>query len=262
MTANELIPQPQNAWLELEHVDAGYNGRLALEDLSFHIPEGVRVALVGPNGAGKSTLFKVLARLLPLRKGEIRIHGLPLGHHLDCLAYVPQKEEVDWQFPATVKDVVLMGRYGKNNWLRKMKKEDDIVTMRSMSQMGISNLANTPISDLSGGQQQRAFLARALAQEPHILLMDEPFNGVDLTTQEKLFEILDELRRQCVTTIVATHDLNLAFTKFDLTILLNRRLIAIGPPAQVLRRETIRQVFGNQALDLDQLIVVDQCCPE
>jgi manganese/iron transport system ATP-binding protein len=262
MTDKELIPQPQNAWLELEHVDAGYDGRLALEDLSFHIPEGVRVALIGPNGAGKSTLFKVLARLLPLRQGEIRIHGLPLGHHCDCLAYVPQKEEVDWQFPATVKDVVLMGRYGKNSWLRRLKKEDDLVTMRSMVQMGISDLANTPISDLSGGQQQRAFLARALAQEPHILLMDEPFNGVDLTTQEKLFEILDELRRQSVTTIVATHDLNLALAKFDLAIMLNRRLIAIGPPAQVLRRDTIRQAFGNQALDLDQLIVVDQCCPE
>lgn len=262
MTVNELVPQPQNAWLELEHVDAGYDGRLALEDLSFHIPEGVRVALIGPNGAGKSTLFKVLARLLPLRKGDIRIHGLPLGHHCDCLAYVPQKEEVDWQFPATVKDVVLMGRYGKNGWLRRIKKEDDIVTMRSMVQMGISDLANTPISDLSGGQQQRAFLARALAQEPHILLMDEPFNGVDLTTQEKLFEILDELRRQSVTTIVATHDLNLALAKFDLALLLNRRLIAIGPPAQVLRREAIRQAFGNQALDLDQMIVVDQCCPE
>jgi manganese/iron transport system ATP-binding protein len=262
MTVNGLVPQPQNAWLELEHVDAGYDGRLALEDLSFHIPEGVRVALIGPNGAGKSTLFKVLARLLPLRKGDIRIHGLPLGHHCDCLAYVPQKEEVDWQFPATVKDVVLMGRYGKNGWLRRIKKEDDIVTMRSMVQMGISDLANTPISDLSGGQQQRAFLARALAQEPHILLMDEPFNGVDLTTQEKLFEILDELRRQSVTTIVATHDLNLALAKFDLALLLNRRLIAIGPPAQVLRREPIRQAFGNQALDLDQMIVVDQCCPE
>jgi ABC-type Mn2+/Zn2+ transport system ATPase subunit len=262
MTEPEVIPQPQNAWIELEHVDAGYNGNLALDDVSFHLPEGVRVALVGPNGAGKSTLFKVLARLLPIRKGNILIHGLPLGHHCDCLAYVPQKEEVDWQFPVTVKDVVLMGRYDKNNWLGRVKKEDIVVAMRSMAQMGISNLSETPISDLSGGQQQRAFLARALAQEPHILLMDEPFNGVDLTTQEKLFEILDSLQKQSVTTIVATHDLNLAMTKFDQVILLNHRLIAIGPPAQVLRRDPIRQAFGNQALDLDQLIVVDECCPE
>jgi manganese/iron transport system ATP-binding protein len=262
MTENNLIPQPQNAWLEVEHVDAGFNGTLAIEDLSFHIPEGVRVALVGPNGAGKSTLFKVLVRLIPIRKGEIRIHGLPLGHHLDCFAYVPQKEEVDCQFPATVKDVILMGRYGRNNWFRRVKKEDFDVAMRSMAQMGISDLSNTPIADLSGGQQQRVFLARALAQEPHVLLMDEPFNGVDLTTQEKLFEILDDLRKQCVTTIVATHDLNLAMKRFDLVILLNRRLIAIGPPSQVMRRETIRQAFGNQALDLGEMIVVDQCCPE
>jgi ABC-type Mn/Zn transport systems, ATPase component len=262
MTAKEIIPQPQNAWLEVEHVDAGYDGNLALEDLSFHIPQGVRVALVGPNGAGKSTLFKVLARLIPLRKGEIRIHDLPLGHHLDCLAYVPQKNEVDWQFPVTVKDVVLMGRYGKSSWLRKMKKVDIDVAMRSISQMGISMLTDTPIADLSGGQQQRVFLARALTQEPHILLMDEPFNGVDLTTQEKLFDILDDLRSQCVTTMVATHDLNLALKKFDLVLLLNRRLIAIGPPAEVMRRETIRQAFGSQALDLGEMIVVDQCCPE
>jgi manganese/iron transport system ATP-binding protein len=262
MIGTEVIPQPQNAWLELEHVDAGYNGSLALDDVSFRLPEGVRVALVGPNGAGKSTLFKVLARLLPLRKGKILIHGLPLGHHCDCLAYVPQKEEVDWQFPVTVKDVVLMGRYGKNSWLSRMKKEDNLVAMRSMTQMGILNLSETPISDLSGGQQQRAFLARALAQEPHILLMDEPFNGVDLTTQDKLFEILNELQKQSVTTIVATHDLNLAMTKFDLVILLNRRLIAIGPPTEVMRREIIRQAYGSQALDLGEMIVVDQCCPE
>jgi ABC-type Mn2+/Zn2+ transport system ATPase subunit len=157
---------------------------------------------------------------------------------------------------------VLMGRYGKNNWMRTMKKVDLEVAMRSLSQMGIENLSNTSIADLSGGQQQRVFLARALTQEPHILLMDEPFNGVDLTTQEKLFDILDELRRQCVTTIVATHDLDLAAKKFDLVLLLNHRLIAIGPPSQVMRRETIRQAFGNQALDLGEMIIVDQCCPE
>jgi ABC-type Mn2+/Zn2+ transport system ATPase subunit len=257
-----MIPQPENAWLELEHVDAGYEGDLALEDISFHIPQGVRVALVGPNGAGKSTLFKILARLIPIRRGEIRIHGLPLGHHQDCLAYVPQKEEVDWQFPVTVKDVVMMGRYGKNKWFSPVSRVDLEVAMRSISQMGISDLAGTPIADLSGGQQQRVFLARALAQEPHILLMDEPFNGVDLTTQEKLFVVLDDLRRQSVTAMVATHDLNLAMKKFDFVILLNRRLIAAGPPSEVMRRDPIRQAFGNQALDLGEVIVVDQCCPE
>ncbi len=262
MTGGGIVPRRENAWIEFIHVDAGYNGALALEDISFHIHEGIRVALVGPNGSGKSTIFKLMARLLPLRKGEILIHGLPLGHHLDCLAYVPQKDEINWRFPATVKDVVLMGRYGEKKWIGRMKKEDDIVTMRSMEELDILSIKDTPISDLSGGQQQRVFLARALAQEPHILLMDEPFNGVDLTTQEKFIEILDHLRQMCVTTLVSTHDLNLASTKFDLVILLNHRLIAVGPPAQVMRKEVIRQAFGKGALDLGDLMVVDECCPE
>jgi len=154
-----------------------------------------------------------------------------------------------------------MGRYGKNKWLGWMNKEDNDVAMRSMAQMGMSELADSPIADLSGGQQQRVFLARALTQEPHILLMDEPFNGVDMTSQEKLFDILDDLRNKCVTTIVATHDLNLAMKKFDLVILLNHRLIAIGPPSEVMRRETIRQAYGSQALDLGEMIVIDECCP-
>ncbi|MGB7537757.1 MAG: metal ABC transporter ATP-binding protein [Anaerolineales bacterium] len=262
MTQDTFIPQPKNAWIELEHVYAGYNGNSALEDVSFHIPEGVRVALVGPNGAGKSTLFKVLARLLPIQKGTINIHGLPLGHHLDCLAYVPQKDEVNWKFPAIVKDVVVMGRYGKSGWLGRVKKEDNIVAMRSMEEMEILSIRDAPIADLSGGQQQRVFLARALAQEPHILLMDEPFNGVDSTTQQKMFEILDHLRQSCVTTLVATHDLNLAASKFDLVILLNHRLIAIGPPSEVMRKDIVREAFGSRALDLGDVMVADQCCPE
>ncbi len=262
MTPDPFIPQPKNAWIEVEHVYAGYNGDSALEDVSFHIHEGVRVALVGPNGAGKSTLFKVLARLLPIQKGTVQIHGLPLGHHLDCLAYVPQKDEVNWKFPAIVEDVVMMGRYGKGGWLHRNKKEDNIVAMRSMEEMEILPIRTTPIADLSGGQQQRVFLARALAQEPHILLMDEPFNGVDSTTQQKMFEILDLLRKSCVTTLVATHDLNLAATKFDLVILLNHRLIAIGPPAEVMRKDIVREAFGSRALDLGDVMVADQCCPE
>ncbi len=262
MTGEPFIPQPENAWLEFKHVDAAYNGNLALEDVSFHIPEGIRVALVGPNGAGKSTLFKVMARLMPFRKGEILIHGLPLGHHCDCLAYVPQRDEINWRFPATVRDVVLMGRYGKKGWFGRLTKEDSLVATRSLDEMGIRDLSESPISDLSGGQQQRVFLARALTQEPHILLMDEPFNGVDQTTQEKVIEILDHLRQMHVTTLVATHDLNLASTRFDMVLLLNRRLIAAGPPGRVMRKEIIRQTFGSSTLDFDNLVVVDQCCPE
>ena len=262
MTSNGFIPQCENARLEFLHVDAGYNGTLALEDVSFNIPQGARVAVVGPNGAGKSTLFKVMSRLMPIRKGEVLIHGLPLGHHLDCLAYVPQRDEINWRFPATVQDVVLMGRYGKKGWLRKLDKSDISVAMRSMDEVGISAIRNASLTDLSGGQQQRVFIARALTQEPHLLLMDEPFNGVDQTTQEKVFEILDHLRTMCVTTLVATHDLNLAANRFDHVILLNHKLIAAGPPDQVMRKDVIRQAFGSSALDFGDLVVVDQCCPE
>jgi manganese/iron transport system ATP-binding protein len=262
MTNNGIVPKCENARLEFIHVDAGYNGKLALDDVSFNIPQGVRVALVGPNGAGKSTLFKVMTRLMPIRKGEVLIHSLPLGHHLDCLAYVPQRDEINWRFPATVQDVVLMGRFGKKRWLKKLDKIDIGVAMRSMEKMGVYSIRNESITDLSGGQQQRVFIARALAQEPHLLLMDEPFNGVDQTTQEKVFEILDHLRTICVTTLVATHDLNLAARRFDFVILLNHKLIAAGPPDQVMRKDIIRQAFGSSALDLGDLFVVDQCCPE
>jgi manganese/iron transport system ATP-binding protein len=258
----DVTPKCENARLEFVHVDAGYNGTLALEDVSFNIPQGNRVAVVGPNGAGKSTLLKVMSRLIPIHKGEVLIHGLPLGHHLDCLAYVPQRDEINWRFPVTVEDVVLMGRFGKRGWVKKLNKEDIGVAMRSMEEMGISALRNFSLTDLSGGQQQRVFLARALAQEPHILLLDEPFNGVDQTTQEKVFEILDHLRDMCVTTLVSTHDLNLAATRFDFVLLLNRRLVAAGPPNQVMRKDIIRQAFGSSALDLGDLVVVDQCCPE
>jgi manganese/iron transport system ATP-binding protein len=257
-----IPPCAENAFLEVEHLNAGYDNHLVLEDISFVVPQGVRLALVGPNGSGKTTLFRVFVRLLPFQSGKILIHGLPLGDHLDCLAYVPQREEIDWKFPVTVKDVVLMGRFGKGSWLRILGKKDHDVATRSMDAMGITGLENKSIADLSGGQQQRVFLARALAQEPHIILLDEPLNGIDTPTQEKVFETLDLLKRESVTTIVAIHDLNLAMAKFDLVALLNRKLIAFGPPREVLRRETIRQAYGSQAMDLGETIVVDQCCPD
>lgn len=256
------IPNDEPATLELEGVTVTYNGRPALEDVTLHVSHGARVAVVGPNGAGKSTLFKALVGLLPLRSGRILIHGRPLGHHQDCVAYVPQREEVDWRFPVTVADVVMMGRYGRLGWLGRPGKDDRAIVARSLEQMGLMDLANRPIGELSGGQQQRAFLARALAQQPHILLMDEPFTGVDLTTQETTLALLDQLRAQGVTVMVSTHDLNLAAERFEQIVLLNRRLIASGPPAQVFTQQAIAEAFGGQALLLDgALVVVDRCCP-
>jgi ABC-type Mn2+/Zn2+ transport system ATPase subunit len=248
------------ARMEFCDVSVGYDSALILQHLSFDVPHGARVAVVGPNGAGKSTLFKTLVGLLPLRSGNIKIHGQPLGTHLDCVAYVPQREEVDWNFPVTVFDVVMMGRFGRQGWLARPGKTDRQVVTRCLEQMGIAGLANSAISDLSGGQQQRVFLARALAQEPHILLMDEPFTGVDAATQETTLALLDVLRSHQVTALVSTHDLTLAAQRFDRVLLLNRRLVAYGTAAEVFQHEILESAFAGQALHLDGLLVVDQCC--
>jgi ABC-type Mn2+/Zn2+ transport system ATPase subunit len=258
----KYLNQIEPARLELENVTVAYNGTPALRDVSIQIPHGARVAVVGPNGAGKSTLFKVLVGLLPIQKGRILVHGLPIGDHQDCVAYVPQREEVDWRFPATVEDVVLMGRYGRLGWFKRPAEHDRQLVAQSLEQMGILDLAGTAIGDLSGGQQQRVFLARALAQEPHILLMDEPFTGVDATTQEVTLSLLEQLEMQQVTILISTHDLNLAGERFKQVLLLNRRLISYGTPEEVFTPGTLSQAFGDKILFLPGGgVVVDECCP-
>ena len=248
--------------LEVQNVSLGYGDKTVVDDLTFSVPHGASVAVVGPNGAGKSTLFKALVGLIPLRGGQVFIHGLPLGNHKDCVAYVSQREEVDWRFPVTIEDVVMMGRYDHQDWLKRITRRDREAVSRSLAQMGIANLAAQSIGDLSGGQQQRVFLARALAQEPHILLMDEPFTGVDLTTQDATLHLLDDLHAAKVTAMIATHDLNLAADKFDLMLLLNHRLIAFGTPAEVMKQEFLSKAFGSHLTLLgDGSVVVDECCP-
>jgi ABC-type Mn2+/Zn2+ transport system ATPase subunit len=249
------------ARLELCNVTVSYDGRPALLDVSFSVPHGAQWAVVGPNGSGKSTLFKALVGLLPLRAGRVLIHEEPLGLEKECVAYVPQREEVDWRFPVTVRDVVMMGRFGRQGWFRRAGAEDRRVVALSLEQMGIAELAGEPIGELSGGQQQRVFLARALAQEPHVLLMDEPFTGVDVATQEAVLGVLETLRAREVTVMVSTHDLNLAATRFDGVVLLNTRLVAAGTPAQVFTPAMVAQAFGGQVLLLDGALVVDRCCP-
>ncbi|MDL1897842.1 metal ABC transporter ATP-binding protein [Anaerolineae bacterium CFX7] len=251
------------AHLQVNDVSVTYNhaARPALEHVTFGVPEGMRVAVVGPNGAGKSTLFKALVGLLPIQRGEILIHGVAFGAHQECVAYVPQREQVDWRFPVNVQDVVMMGRYGALGWFKQPGKHDRAIVARCLEQMGIAPLAARSIDELSGGQQQRVFLARALAQEPHILLMDEPFTGVDTTTQAATLTLLDELKTQRVTLIVSTHDLNLAATHFDRVLLLNHRVIAYGAPAQTLTSENLLRAFGARAVLIENKIVVDECCP-
>ena len=259
MRKEELLQSP--ARLELDNVTATYDGHTALENISFEIDHGDQVAVVGPNGAGKSTLFKVLVGLVPVRAGNIRIHGLPLGHHQDCVAYVPQREEVDWKFPVTVEDVVMMGRYERFGWFGQPTPADRQVVKQCLEQMGIGSLAKRRIEELSGGQQQRTFLARALAQEPHILLMDEPFTGVDVTTQETTLVLLQRLQEQKVTVLVSTHDLSMASERFKKVMLINQRLIALGTPAEVFTQSNISAAFGKHVLYANGTAIVDQCCP-
>ena len=247
--------------LDFQHVSVAYNGTPVLQDVHFQVASGEQVAVVGPNGAGKSTLFKALVGLLPLRSGQIYVHCQPLGSHKDCVAYVPQREEVDWRFPVTVEDVVTMGRYNRTGWLGRLNLEDREIVSHSLAQMGIANLAKRSISDLSGGQQQRVFLARALAQQPHILLMDEPFTGVDVTTQEITLQLLNDLRGQNVTVLVSTHDLTMAAERFPNVLLLNRRVIAYGRPSEALSGEALGEAFGKQIFFAGGGVIVDQCCP-
>lgn len=247
--------------MDIQHVDAGYGKGLVIQDLTFQVPHGGRVAVVGPNGAGKSTLFKVLVGLLPVQAGHISIHGLPLGDHQDCVAYVPQRGDVDWKFPVTVEDVVMMGRYGRLGLLKRPSAEDRRIVNECMHQLGIDNLVGHAIGELSGGQQQRVFLARALAQQPHILLMDEPFTGVDIGTQEATLELLEELHHQSVTVLVSTHDLNMAAERFEQVLLLNHKLIGFGSPKEVLTPERIKTAFGGKVLFINGAAIVDECCP-
>ncbi len=251
--------------LEVTDLSLSYDGRPALAHVSFCVPTGARVAVVGPNGAGKSTLFKGLVGLVRSVEGEVRFGGLPAAKGLAQVAYVPQREEIDWSFPVTALDVVLMGRYGKLGLCRRPGKADRALALHLLAEMGIAQLAGRALGDLSGGEQQRVFLARALAQEPHLLLLDEPFAGIDAPTQETTLALFERLRERQLTLLVSTHDLELAVAHFDRLLLLNRRVIAYGPPAAVLTPECLAEAFGAPTLFVQNggryLALTNRLCP-
>ena len=253
-------PHHAAACLDLRDVTVLYGHRLALDHVTLAVPHGGQVAVVGPNGAGKSTLFKALVGLLPVRGGSIELRDRDQQARAQPIAYVPQREEIDWSFPVTVQDVVMMGRYGRLGWLRRPQAADREIVAASLEELAIADLAARPVGDLSGGQQQRVFLARALAQEPHVLLLDEPFTGVDVGAREALLDLLDRLRDRGITVLVSTHDMEAASRRFDLVALLNHRLVAYGRPAEVFTKEHISAAFGGQALFLEGMVVIDQCC--
>ena len=232
--------------LEIQNVSARYNGKRVLSDVDFAVRSGERIAVVGPNGAGKSTLFKLIVGLIPHDTGDVLVHGH--SHHAgDCpsLGYVPQREDVDWTFPVSVSDVVLMGRTRQIGWLRWPSGRDHGIVREALRQVGMESLVSAPIGELSGGQQQRVFIARALAQEADILLLDEPLSGVDPQTQASLFETLDQLRQRGVTVLLATHDLELATARFDKVLMLSGRVVAFGQPAEVFTPQALAATYGQ-----------------
>jgi manganese/iron transport system ATP-binding protein len=251
--------------LDVRHVTVKYETGTVLEDVTFHLHDGERVAVVGPNGAGKSTLFKVVAGVLTPSSGEVGIYGFGPDGHI-CIAYVPQRSQVDWNFPVTVTDVVMMGRIGKLGLLRWPGRRDWQFVQHCLETVGMSDLAGRQISELSGGQQQRMFIARALAQEAELMLMDEPLNGLDFQSQELIFEILDKLRTQGVTVMIATHDLDQAAERFDRAMLINHRLVAFGSPAEVFTPERLVEAYGGHLKlvksDEAMLALDDSCCNE
>jgi len=254
---------PDAPILETHKLTVCYDRRVALEDITFHLHAGERVAVVGPNGAGKSTLFKVVAGVLPPTSGEVKISGFgPRGHI--CIAYVPQRSQVDWLFPASVADVVMMGRIGQVGFFRWPRRSDWATVHAALEAVDMNALANRQIGELSGGQQQRTFLARALAQEAELVLMDEPLNGLDTPSQEAILFLLEKLRQKRITVMVATHDLEQAASHFDRVLLLNHRLIRFGPAQQVLSSENLRLAYGGHAHLIQgadgTTTVADSCC--
>ena len=249
--------------LDVHKLSARYNEHPALEDVSFHLHAGERVAVVGPNGAGKSTLFKVVAGVLQPASGEVNIFGSgPRGHV--CIAYVPQRSQVDWNFPVSVADVVMMGRIAKLGLLGWPKKRDWDLVHEALRTVNLKDLSKRQIGELSGGQQQRMFIARALAQEAELMLMDEPLTGLDSPSQEGILALLDALKLQKVTVMVATHDLEQAAEHFDRIMLLNHRLIGFGPPDDVLQTEKLIQAYGGRLRPVNgnKVLTVDDCCDE
>jgi manganese/zinc/iron transport system ATP- binding protein len=247
--------------LRLRNVTVSYDRKPAIRGVSIDIPTARRIAVVGPNGAGKSTVIKAVVGLVPLDSGEIRVHGEPVDRVRQRVAYVPQRSTVDWDFPVLVRDVVMMGRVGVIGWLRRPSRTDEAIVAGSLERMGMADYAERQIGQLSGGQQQRVFLARALAQEADILLLDEPFVGVDAATEEAIFALLDAAQAEGKTVVVVNHDLSSVRRHFDLVLLLNGRVVAYGPPEEVMRPEVLQRTYSGRLTVLDaadHMVVIDR----
>lgn len=232
--------------IEVHDLTAAYRKKPVLWSVDFTLPKGRLIGLVGPNGAGKSTLLKAMLDLVPAASGWVKVFDKPYAAQRRLIGYVPQRESVDWDFPTDALDVVLMGRYGRLGLFRRPGRKDREIAMACLKQVGMADYADRQISQLSGGQQQRVFLARALAQDAEIYLMDEPFAGVDAATERSIVALLNRLKADGKTVLVVHHDLQTVPEYFDWVVLLNMRLIAAGPTEEAFTEENLRKTYGGR----------------
>lgn len=236
----------ENSSIEVHNLSVSYQNVPVLWDIDFSLPKGQIVGIIGPNGSGKSTLLKAIMGLIPLASGNVKVLNKNLSLVRDQLAYVPQRETVDWNFPASVEDVVLMGRYKKGNLFRRLTKIDKVIAQESIEKVKLEKYRDRQISQLSGGQQQRVFIARALAQGASIYIMDEPFVGVDMATEKTILDLLIQMKEEGKTIIIVHHDIQTVSNYFDYIVMLNSRLIAHGPTNEVLTEENLQATYGGQ----------------
>ena len=254
MQTNLIAAQEEAvAPLEIHDLTVSYHNKPVLWGIDLVVPPGRLIGIIGPNGAGKSTLIKAAMGLLPLNSGWVKVFGEPVKKNLTRVGYVPQRESVDWDFPVSVMDVVLMGRYGRLGLIKRPSKLDRDVARECLDKVKMLPYANRQISNLSGGQQQRVFLARALAQESDLYFMDEPFAGVDAATEAAIVTLLQELKDKGKTLMVVHHDLPSAREYFDMLLLLNMRVVAFGPTEQVFNAELLQKTYGGRLTILSEV---------
>jgi manganese/zinc/iron transport system ATP- binding protein len=249
----DSVEHPRSSPLSIHDMTVAYHRRPVIWDIDYNAPAGKLVAIVGPNGAGKSTLIGAALDLVPKASGRVRFFGETYSNVRARVGYVPQRESVDWDFPVSAIDVVAMGLYRQIGWFWPVGKKHQQIAMDALDRVGMADYANRQISQLSGGQQQRVFLARALAQNADLYLMDEPFVGVDAATERAIVDILHQLRGQGKTALVVHHDLQTVTEYFDEVVLLNMRLVASGPVETVFTADNLRKTYGGKLQLLDQV---------
>ncbi|MBS4177931.1 metal ABC transporter ATP-binding protein [Lederbergia citrea] len=242
--------------VKVKNLQVSYYGQEAVQNVSFEIETGKLVGIIGPNGAGKSTLLKALLGLIPIDKGQVNILGKEIQDIRKKIAYVPQRNNIDWDFPISVLETVLLGTYPNMGVFRKPKRMEKELSYECLKKVGMESFKDRQIGELSGGQQQRVFLARAMAQQTDILFLDEPFVGIDVSSEETIIQILKELRNEGKTVLLVHHDLSKSNEYFDELILLNKELIGCGPVSEVLKPGVIAKAYGGHLSFLREMVVV------